>query len=106
MVPIETGVRAGVYVDPEDAAETTLIPDDVATAVVDEQGSAVTALVDGEALPLFDVIVAGEPLRLARTQEHVGRSVRVAAGPSAHRVRGAEDRRGRRAAHRTSRELP
>ena len=68
MVPIETGIRAGIYVDPDDTAESTLVPDGAAAHVVDEEGSPVTALVDGEELPLFDVIVAGERQRLARTR--------------------------------------
>lgn len=68
MVPVATGIRAGVFVDPDLATVTTLVPDEFATVVLDDQGNETTALVDGTELPLFDVMVADETQRLARAR--------------------------------------
>jgi alpha-1,4-digalacturonate transport system permease protein len=65
MVPIETGVRAGVYAALDDPESMVLIPNDQATAILDGSGAEVTVEVEGEALPLFDVPVAGEQQRRA-----------------------------------------
>jgi len=69
MIPVETGVAAGVFADPADAATTTAWPLDQAQAVVGADGQPVTAVIDGAPLPLFDVTVAGQTSRLAKVRD-------------------------------------
>jgi len=68
MVPVETGIRAGVFVDPVDPGVSVFIPLDEATPIIDADGAEVTTTVDGEELPLFEVTVDGGAERLAKTR--------------------------------------
>ncbi|MFO7533706.1 MAG: hypothetical protein R6W93_14705, partial [Candidatus Limnocylindrales bacterium] len=69
MVPVETGVRAGVFADPSAAAETVLWPLDLAVPVLDSGGEEVTAVVDGDELPLFDVALTSGTERLVKIRD-------------------------------------
>lgn len=70
MVPVESGIDAGVFVDPEALDEPELAwPLEFATPVVDGSGGAVTVTIDGEATPLVDVVIATETVRLAQIRE-------------------------------------
>jgi multiple sugar transport system permease protein len=65
MVAAETGIRAGVFIDPAAPAEQILRPLADATPVVDAGGAPVTVTVDGEPLPLHELDVDGERRSLA-----------------------------------------
>jgi multiple sugar transport system permease protein len=68
MVPIETGVQAGIFVDPADPSLTVTWPLDMAVPVMNADGTPATALVDGEPLELFDVALGDGTERLARVR--------------------------------------
>ncbi len=68
MVPVETGIRAGVFVDPESPADEILLPLETAVPVFDAAGNEVTSTVEGEAVPVFDVERDGEVARLAKVR--------------------------------------
>ncbi|MEX1295714.1 MAG: hypothetical protein AB1Z67_06045, partial [Candidatus Limnocylindrales bacterium] len=55
MVPIETGVRAGVFAPSDDLEATTVVPLEEATAILDAAGDEVLLAVDGEELPVYEV---------------------------------------------------
>lgn len=82
MIPVETGVAAGVFADPADTATTLAWPLDQAQAVVGADGQPVTALIDGAPLPLFDVTVAGSTSRLAKVRDTAVARFEVPGDPS------------------------
>jgi multiple sugar transport system permease protein len=65
MVPVETGVRAGVLVDPEDPGDPLLLPLDAFAPVLAADGAEATVLLDGEPVPLVEVTGEDGPTRLA-----------------------------------------
>ncbi len=65
-VLVEKNIKAGVFADPADLEKSTTLPLSDATAVL-ENGEPVLVTVDGEAYPVFDVIVEGETLQLLQT---------------------------------------
>ncbi len=68
----ESGIRAGLFADPEDPDDTIAWPLDLAT----ETGA--TATVSGESLPVYDVSLGDEVARLALVRNtSVGRFVAV-----------------------------
>jgi ABC-type glycerol-3-phosphate transport system permease component len=69
MVPVETGVRAGVFADPSAAAATVLWPLDLAVPVLDSDGQEVTVDVEGDELPLFDVALTAGTERLVKLRD-------------------------------------
>lgn len=69
MIAVETGIPAGVFADPADPAVTTAWPLAEAVPVVAADGTPETAVVNGEALPLFDVDIAGTTTRLAKVRD-------------------------------------
>ena len=69
MIPVETGVPAGLFVTPDDPATTTVWPLEQAVAVLAADGSPLTAEVGGEPLALFDVTIAGQTTRLAKLRD-------------------------------------
>lgn len=69
MIPVETGLPAGVFAAPDDPAETTVWPLDQAVAVLAADGSPETVQVDGAPQPLFDVTMSGQTSRLAKLRD-------------------------------------
>ena len=71
MVPLETGIRAGIFAtsdqpesaDPED---TIVAPLDQVTPALDAAGAELTVIIGEDEFPLFDVPVDGETVRLAK----------------------------------------
>jgi ABC-type glycerol-3-phosphate transport system permease component len=82
MIPVERGVRAGVFATAEDPATTTVWPLDQAIAVTDAEGAPVTAVVNGETVPLFDITIAGREQRLAKLRETSVAKLQVPGDPS------------------------
>jgi len=68
MVPVETGIRAGVFVDADDPATPLFVPLEAATALVGADEDPLTVSVDGEELELFEVDLDGEVVTLAKTR--------------------------------------
>jgi ABC-type glycerol-3-phosphate transport system permease component len=69
MIPVETGIPAGVFAPPDDPATTTAWPLDLATPVLGADGAPETAVVDGLEVPLFDVAIADQISRLAKLRD-------------------------------------
>jgi len=70
MVPAETGIRAGVFVPPDAPASAPVTwPLDLVTSVATADGEPVTATVDGEEVPLYEVTVAGQTSQLAKIRD-------------------------------------
>ena len=82
MIPVETGVPAGVFAAPGSPATTVVWPLDQSMAVIDAQGVPVTAVVAGETLPLFDVTMDGKTARLAKVRDTAVAKFEVPGDPS------------------------
>lgn len=82
MIPVDTGVAAGVFVDPADPAAATAWPLDQAVPVLTADGSPETVVIDGADAALFDVTIAGETRRLAKTRDTAVARFEVPGDPS------------------------
>jgi ABC-type glycerol-3-phosphate transport system permease component len=70
MVPAETGVRAGVFVPSDDPTATPVTwPLDLVTPLSGADGAPLTATVDGEEMPLYDVTIAGQTSQMAKIRD-------------------------------------
>jgi multiple sugar transport system permease protein len=70
MVPAETGVKAGLFVPPDDPTKPPIPwPLDQATPANGDDGQPSAVTVDGAELPLYDVAVAGQTVRLAKVRD-------------------------------------
>ena len=55
MVPVETGVRAGIFAPAEDLEATVVVPLDDATAILDVEGNEVLLVVGDDELPVYEI---------------------------------------------------
>lgn len=68
MAATENGIRAGLFADAGSPGETILWPLELATPVLDASGEDVTEIVDGDALPLYDVALPEGTGRLVKVR--------------------------------------
>jgi multiple sugar transport system permease protein len=82
MTVVETGIRAGVFVLPDDPQATLAWPLDLAVEVLAADGSPEVVDIAGEPAPLFDVTRDGQTVRMAKTRDTAVAQFAVPGDPS------------------------